>query len=68
MAAICYNQQMSDTKTDIDELTASQPTASDPAYEKWKERKIARALASSKAHPEKRIPLHVIMKKFGLEH
>lgn len=59
---------MSDTKTDIEEFTTPQPPASDPAYEKWKERKVAHALAMSKAHPEKRIPQHVIMKKFNLEH
>lgn len=33
----------------------------------WQEAKIERALKDAEDHPEKRIPLHLIWKKFGLE-
>ncbi len=52
----------------VDDLTTAMPESSEPAYQAWTRARIENSLAEAKSHPENRIPLSKIWKKFGLEY
>ena len=54
-------------KSIIEALTRAEPESDDPDYQGWVRREIEAAVASNKAHPERRIPQRDIWKKHGLE-
>ena len=65
----CYSMimsEISDRKLTIEELTTPQVESTDPAYLMWRDERIRKALAADKLHPERRIPMSEILKRFGI--
>ena len=68
---LCYITIMSHSKSKTEE--PNEPGKADlmsvePGYDAWAKAKIEKALDEAKRHPERRIPLDKVWKKFGLEH
>ena len=51
----------------LETMTQAEPESNDPDYQAWVRREIEAAVASNKAHPERRIPQRDMWKKHGLE-
>lgn len=50
-----------------DLTTPSEETEREPEYDAWVRAKIEAALKEANEHPERRIPMRDVWKKFGLE-
>lgn len=62
---------MSRSKSDAkkpNDLLITDLMSVEPGYDAWAKAKIEKALEEAKRHPERRIPLDKVWKKFGLEH
>lgn len=59
--------ELKSSRSILEAMTRAEAESSDPDYQAWVRREIEAAVASNKAHPERRIPQRDMWKKHGLE-
>ena len=60
-------RELKSSRSILEAMTRAEAESSDPDYQAWVRREIEAAVASNKAHPERRIPQRDMWKKHGLE-